>query len=70
MNDNGGSIGINISVDPESTLYLTEAILAILREPREEQTIRDALDALQKGTRIEDTMISSCNISTQQGEVE
>ncbi|KKL72021.1 hypothetical protein LCGC14_2089060 [marine sediment metagenome] len=70
MSNNEGSIGINMSVDPESTLYLVEAILAILREPRDEQTIRDALTALQKGTRIDGTMISGCNISMQQREEE
>ncbi len=70
MSDNKSSIGVNVSVDSESTLYLTEAILAILREPREEQTIRDALSALQEGTRINGTTISGCNISMHQEEEE
>ena len=45
------NIGISISIDEDSQILLTEGILAILAEPRDEQTIQKALEVLEKGTQ-------------------
>lgn len=62
------NVGIHIGTDKNSVIYVGEAILAILQEPREEMTIQKALEALQIGCKVDGTTVTHCNI--RMGEVE
>jgi hypothetical protein len=59
--DNTG-IKVEVSLDQDSQVVLTEGILAILQEPRDEQTIQKALDVLQTGCRITGTTVQNCHV--------
>ena len=48
-----GPIGIQVGADEDTVIYVGEAIIAILQEPRDEQTIQIALQVLQSGCRVE-----------------
>ena len=56
------STGIQIGTDQDSIIYIGEAILAILQEPRDEATIQKALETFQTTAKVENVSISQNSI--------
>ena len=57
-----GPIGIHIGADQDTLICVAEAVLAILKEPREEKTIQKALEVFDSRCKVENVSISGCNI--------
>ena len=57
-----GPVGIHIGSDQDTVIFAAEAVLAILREPREEQTIQKALEVFDSRCKVENVSVSNCNI--------
>ena len=57
-----GPTGIHIGADQDAVICAAEAILAILQEPRDEQTIQKALEVFDSRCIVKDVAVSHCNI--------
>ena len=63
-----GPIGIQVGADQDAVICVGEAILAILQEPRDEQTIQKALEVLGGGCRVVGTVVSNNFIKMEEEE--
>ena len=57
-----GPVGIHIGADQDAVIFAAEAVLAILQEPRDEQTIQKALEVFDSRCKVENISISGCNV--------
>ena len=65
-----GPVGIHIGTDQDAVICAAEAVLAILQEPRDEQTIQKALEVFDSRCKVENVSISGCNVQMGVGDFE
>lgn len=65
-----GTTGIHIGADQDAVICSAEAILAILREPRDEVTIQKALEVFESRCKVDNVAVSHCNIQMENFDLE